>query len=173
MTLANWITLSRLLMVPLLVWAWRQPSPWLNGLLLLGLVGVTDLLDGYMARKRNEISELGKILDPIADKAVIASVLLTLVFRGIIPSWLVWVYLAKEGIQLFGGMLLLAKTHHVIPSNIWGKVSSSLFYIGFFLSFIWREGGVAMIITGLLLSMVAMATYFAAATIESAKTTRS
>lgn len=173
MTLANWITLSRLLLAPFIVWAWLQPSPWLYGLTLLGLVGLTDLLDGRVARSRNEISEFGKILDPIADKSVIGGVLLALVLRGAIPPFLVWLYLIKEAIQLFGGMLLLARTRHVIPSNFWGKLSSTLFYVGFFLTFLWREVGITMILIGFVLSVVAMTTYFFAARIETKKAARS
>lgn len=172
MTLANCITLSRLLMAPFIVWAWLNPSSIYYGILLLGIVALTDLVDGAVARARNEVSELGKILDPIADKAVIGSVLVALVLKGTISSWLVWFYIAKEGLQLLGGMLLLATKRQVIPSNFWGKLSSSLFYIGFFLTFFWREGGNVMIITGLLVSMVAMTTYFCAAATDRTNVTR-
>jgi cardiolipin synthase len=159
MTLANWVTLSRLAMAPFIFWAWLIPGKWFIGTVALIFTGLTDLLDGALARKRNEISDLGKILDPVADKAVFAGVLAALTLRGFIPSFLVWIYLAKEIVQLFGGAFILTRFHRVVPSNMWGKSSSVIFYLGIFAVFLHREVGFVIICTGLVLSIIALITY--------------
>ena len=173
MTLANWVTLSRLIMAPFIFWLWLKPEKWLIGIVFLIVSGLTDLLDGAVARKRNEVSDLGKVLDPIADKAVFAGVLAALTIRGFVPAFLVWIYLAKELFQLFGGAFILTRFHRVVPSNIWGKSSSVLFYLGIFAVFVHRELGLIIICLGLALSIIALITYMKASVSPESDTTQS
>lgn len=160
-----------MLLAPFVYWAFATgASLWFN-LAFLALVGLTDLLDGYFARKRGEISKLGKVLDPVADKMVIAAIMLGLWRRGAFPPFIVGAYLVKEALQLTGGAVLLARERRVIPSNIWGKSSSTVFFAGFLLQMVWRDGGRVLVLIGLALSVVALITYFRASLVK--VTTRS
>ncbi len=81
LTLPNLLTLSRIFAVPILVWLLWSPSPldYLITFVLYSLVGVTDYIDGYLARAQGQISRLGQFLDPIADKIMVAAVIIMLV----------------------------------------------------------------------------------------------
>jgi len=83
----------------------------------------TDYFDGYFARKLHQESELGKILDPLADKILIAAIILTLFFKGEFPLWLAAIIIGRDLLILTGGLLLSAKIKNVTPSNIYGKIT--------------------------------------------------
>ncbi|HEX2952975.1 MAG TPA: CDP-alcohol phosphatidyltransferase family protein [Bacillota bacterium] len=159
MTVANWVTVSRILLAPFVFWSLLE-YPWWLSVLLLAATGLTDLFDGILARKRNEISELGKILDPVADKLVIGAVLAALFIKHRLPVLLVWAFIIKESIQLLGGAFFAQKNHKVVPSNYWGKGSSALYFVGFFTCYFNQAVGLYIIIAALALSIVALATYF-------------
>jgi cardiolipin synthase len=91
-SLANKLTLSRIAAIPLILVLLKIPSGWSAWLALILFVaaGVTDLLDGYLARRDNQVSMIGQFLDPIADKLLIAAVILFLVANGEISGWSVW-----------------------------------------------------------------------------------
>jgi CDP-diacylglycerol---glycerol-3-phosphate 3-phosphatidyltransferase len=97
-TLPTWITLSRLLVIPGLLYGLYQPAQsarWLClGLFLLA--AGTDWLDGYLARKLNQVTDLGKFLDPLVDKLLILAPLLILTELGRVPGWGVFLILARE-----------------------------------------------------------------------------
>lgn len=99
---------------------------WSMGVLLLS--GLTDLFDGYFARKLNQITEIGKLLDPLADKLTQVLVLVCLALRQhkLIPLLLICA--VKELLQLIGGLLLLKRTDVVEGSRWFGKVSTFVFY---------------------------------------------
>ena len=90
---------------------------------------LTDVLDGYFARKRNEVSELGKIVDPLADKISIITISLIMVLTGIIPLWFFLVIMSRHILILSGGLYIKRKTGIVLQSNIIGKWT--VFVIGF------------------------------------------
>lgn len=90
---------------------------------------LTDVLDGYFARKRNEVSELGKIVDPLADKISIITISLIMVLTGIIPLWFFLVIMSRDILILSGGLYIKRKTGIVLQSNIIGKWT--VFVIGF------------------------------------------
>ena len=83
LTVPNLLTLSRILAVPLLVFLLWSPTPWQYGVtfVLYCLVGITDYFDGYLARAQGTVSRLGQFLDPIADKIMVASVIVMLIAR--------------------------------------------------------------------------------------------
>ena len=88
-SLPNLLTLSRILVIPALIAAFYLPYPWANWVVLgmFAAAGITDWLDGHLARSRNEVSGLGRFLDPVADKLLIAATLLMLVHVGHIDDW--------------------------------------------------------------------------------------
>ncbi len=164
MTLANWITSSRFLIAPLIYFqltkGTSQSVIW--ALILLLIAGLTDVADGWAARSRNEVSELGKILDPLADKLVTGGVLLALTVKWGLPAWMVLVYLAKELIQVGAGAFLVKRLKQVIPANQWGKSATCIFFLGFGLFFLHKTIGQLVIGLAILTSIYALYTYYLA-----------
>lgn len=122
MTLASWITLSRLLGVPFLLYFLHNPTTahrWLCLAIFLIAAG-TDWLDGYVARKYNQISDLGKFLDPLVDKLLVLAPLLALVELGQVPAWGVFLILARE-LTIAGWRV---NQTSIAGANIWGKLKT-------------------------------------------------
>jgi CDP-diacylglycerol--glycerol-3-phosphate 3-phosphatidyltransferase len=90
---------------------------------------ISDLLDGYFARTRNEISELGKIIDPLADKISITVITIILLLQGIVPLWFVIITVMRDVFIFTGGLFLKYKKNIVLQSNWMGKLT--VFVIGF------------------------------------------
>ena len=158
MTIANSLSILRLLLSPLILWAFLFSRR--RVILPLWLVtGLTDVLDGWVARKRGEITELGKILDPVADKLVLGFSLAGLICRYNLPLWVGLVYLVKETTQLFGGLFFFRRQRMTLPSNLWGKAGTSLFFTGFFLYLFYPEIGYYVVLVGLAFSVLAFCTY--------------
>jgi cardiolipin synthase len=158
MNLANLLSLSRLVLSPFVMVFFARKN--LYGVITLWvLAALTDFLDGWVARNYGEISELGKILDPLADKATLAFSFLSLMLWFELPLWLGWIYIIKELLQLTGGLIFLKLKQKVIPSNYWGKTSTFLFFVGFFLYCINTQAGVIVLFIALILSLIALGTY--------------
>jgi CDP-diacylglycerol--glycerol-3-phosphate 3-phosphatidyltransferase len=96
--LPNALTILRIFLVPLLVVVLLTRFEWhlYFGAAIYGLAVLTDFLDGYFARRRNQVTRLGIVLDPLADKLLNAAALLSLVEMGLAPAWVVMIILARE-----------------------------------------------------------------------------
>lgn len=103
------------------------------------LAGATDVVDGYLARRNNWITDLGKILDPVADKLMQCTVLVSLYIKDIIPLWFVIPFFAKEITTLVTGFLVLRKRSVVVVSKWYGKMAVCLFYATIVLSVILED----------------------------------
>ncbi len=84
---------------------------------------ITDILDGYLARKYNEITELGKIIDPLADKVVVGAVIIKLFILGQVASYYIAFLLCRDLLIFFGGLFVARKIGRVLPSNVLGKIT--------------------------------------------------
>jgi len=84
---------------------------------------ITDILDGYLARKLNQITEFGKIIDPLADKILVVYVVLNLFFLGEVPDYYFYMIVARDGLILFGGLIVSKKIRKVLPSDYIGKAT--------------------------------------------------
>ena len=104
MSIPNLITLARILLVPVVVWAIASDQMRLAFLLFLA-AGVSDAVDGFLAKRFGMASELGAYLDPLADKALIVSIYVTLGIAGAIPRWLVILVVSRD-IMIVGGVML-------------------------------------------------------------------
>lgn len=136
-TPSNIITLLRICLVPVFVVALLSPWPeWFglndvidNGTKSLVAAGVfifiscTDWLDGYLARKRDEVTDFGKFIDPLADKILVAAALLALVQLQVLPSWPVLIILAREFI-VSGIRMIAASKNMVIAASWYGKAKT-------------------------------------------------
>jgi cardiolipin synthase (CMP-forming) len=104
LSIPNLITLGRILLVPIVVWAISSGAMWVAFVLFLA-AGVSDGVDGFLAKRFNMTTELGAYLDPLADKALIVSIYLTLGINGEIPRWLVILVVSRD-ILIVGGIML-------------------------------------------------------------------
>ncbi len=104
MSIPNLITLGRILLVPVVVWAIMSNAMWFAFVLFVA-AGISDGVDGYLAKRFNMTTELGAYLDPLADKALIVSIYLTLGINGDIPRWLVILVVSRD-ILIVGGIML-------------------------------------------------------------------
>jgi len=99
--------------------------------------GITDMLDGYIARKYNFITKWGQAMDPLADKIMQLTVLICLSIKSLIPVWVIVIVGIKEVLMIAGGIFLYTKGDKiVIPAQNYGKIATILFYIAvLFISF--------------------------------------
>lgn len=120
--LPTWITLSRLLGVPLLLYFLHDPEPTRRAiaLFIFLLAAGTDWLDGYLARRLDQVTDLGKFLDPLVDKLLVFAPLLCLVQWQVIPAWGVFLILARE-IAIAGWRV---NQTQITGANLWGKVKT-------------------------------------------------
>ncbi len=129
MNLPNYITLGRIIVVPLLVVVLLTPvaddylgiSAYTLGIILFLIAALTDIVDGHLARRRDQVSTLGKFLDPIADKLLISAALIVLVERHLAPSWAVVVIIGREFI-ITGLRSVAAAEGIVIQAQSMGKL---------------------------------------------------
>jgi cardiolipin synthase len=93
------------------------------------LSGVTDTLDGYIARRFNQITRLGIVLDPLVDKLMLLTVLISVTISNNIPLWIIGIVAFKEVLMIIGAISLFNENNEVIPANIFGKISTLLSYL--------------------------------------------
>ena len=128
----NIITLSRFFLIPFIVISALQGN-YAATIVFLTISGITDILDGAIARKFNLISNFGKLIDPVADKSTQIAMLSVLVINNIIPLWILLVVIFKEFIMVSGASFLYGK-ELIVSSKWYGKLSTVLFYIAIVIS---------------------------------------
>ena len=133
----NVLTILRFFLIPFIIY-YLVKDEYIYAFILLALSGLTDVLDGAIARKFNLITNLGKLLDPLADKLTQISILCTLLFKGIIPLWIVVIVLLKEASMICGASFLYGRDL-VVSSKWYGKAATVLFYLAIAVSLIIRQ----------------------------------
>ncbi len=128
MTIPNIITTIRFLMVPVypIVYYSQIPNAKIIALGIFVLAMILDVVDGFIARKYNMITNIGKMLDPAADKCMVITVVSTLVADGKLSELFLYFVLAKELIMIFSGTFIYKKEKIVIPANFFGKLATFL-----------------------------------------------
>ena len=104
----NILTIIRILLIPFILDAIYKGN-YILGIVLFTISGITDVLDGFIARKFNLISNFGKLIDPLADKLTQIAVLMALVYTKIIPLWILVIVIVKELIMVIGASFLYGK----------------------------------------------------------------
>lgn len=129
--LPNMLTMGRIAMIPLLVWFTYDGDPFysLMAASLFTLAAVTDVVDGFLARRWNMITVTGKLLDPLADKLIVAAALVMMVYLGRISAWIVIVLLSREFI-VTGLRQVAASEGLVIAAGQEGKWKTALQLVG-------------------------------------------
>ena len=126
MNLANKLTLLRILLVPIfLIFIVVKEIPYgtFIATFIFIIASITDKLDGYIARSRNQITNFGKFMDPLADKLLVTTALITLVEYSIVPSWAAIIIIARE-FAVSGLRTLAASEGKVIAASWWGKIKT-------------------------------------------------
>jgi len=126
MNLANALTISRIVSVPVIVILlfFDSFTPSIIAAVLFTAATITDYLDGYFARKYQMESDLGKLLDPLADKLLIASVLIMLIPLGRVPAWIAVVIIGRE-LAVTGLRSIASEKHIIIAANWLGKYKTA------------------------------------------------
>jgi cardiolipin synthase len=124
LTVPNILSLTRIVMIPVFFLLIVGGTHDMAGILVFAAVVSTDWVDGYIARRTGTVSELGKILDPTADRLVIAAGLIALVVRGAFPLWAAVLIFVRDIAVLIVGVVLLARRHLRIDVRYIGKVAT-------------------------------------------------
>lgn len=145
MNLANKLTLFRIFLVIIMVIVAYVPingtilnigiDMWILNIIFI-IASITDKLDGNIARKRNQITEFGKFLDPIADKMLVLSAMLILVERKLLPAWIPIIILIREFAVSGYRLIAVQKENNVIAASIWGKTKTVTQIIAIIFAFI-------------------------------------
>jgi len=119
----NKLTLLRIMLIPLfivLLFAYFIPQNYLLALVVFAVASLTDLLDGYLARKNNLITDFGKLMDPLADKLLVISAIVCFIELRLTPSVIVVIILARE-LMVTSMRLVAAGKGSVLAADKWGK----------------------------------------------------
>lgn len=133
----NILTIIRFLLIPFIVLAIFQEK-YIIAFIFFTISGITDVADGFIARKFNFITNFGKLMDPLADKLTQIATLGSLAIIGIIPPWILVIVLIKEFIMIVGASFLYGKDV-VVYSKWYGKLATVLFYFAIVLSLMFRQ----------------------------------
>lgn len=148
LTIPNLLSLLRLLLIPVFIWVALGPE---NDPLAFGLLAfssVTDWLDGVIARRFHVVSRVGQLLDPIADRLFVASTIIVLAVREIVPWWLVVVLLARDVVMLFVQLYVHRKGVEPLPVHYVGKAATACLLFGMPLLFLSTGDGVVADVAG-------------------------
>lgn len=137
LTIPNFLSLTRILLTPLIAYLFISDMK-IPAVIILAVSALSDTFDGQIARKFNQVSALGKILDPVADKVqqITIAVILLIEFLGSDNSFMkafgyvFIVFLAKEAIMLIGGLVMLLLGIRPGAAEIYGKIATVCFYVG-------------------------------------------
>jgi cardiolipin synthase (CMP-forming) len=123
LNIPNLISFLRLALVPVFLWLLLQEQfPW--AIVVLAVAGLTDYLDGFFARKLNQITKLGKFLDPLADRLYIFSTLIALSATGHVPIWLALLVVGRDLLILFSLPVLAGLGYSSLPVHYLGKAAT-------------------------------------------------
>ena len=123
MNTPNKLTILRLIMIPVfMVFYMYIKIPFIS-VVIFALAFLTDMLDGYIARKNNQVSDFGKIMDPLADKVLVAAAMVLLTQSGIVSPWVTVLVLAREFI-VSGVRMAAAAEGNVVAASLWGKAKT-------------------------------------------------
>ena len=145
MNLANKLTIFRIILVPLMVIIpflgikgeiLGRPITYLIIDLIFIIASITDKLDGYIARSRNQVTTFGKFLDPLADKILVLAAMIMLVEINKIPAWIPIIVLAREFIVSGYRLIAVEKGGKVIAASVWGKLKTVTQMIAIILAFV-------------------------------------
>lgn len=136
LTIPNALSVLRILLIPVFVYFYAAADSethiyYLYAVLALAISGLTDLFDGYIARRLDQVTNLGKILDPLADKLTQLTVVISVAIklRSMPLAAALMIFVVKELLMLLGGLFLLRRHITIQGSKWYGKVATAVFYV--------------------------------------------
>jgi cardiolipin synthase len=128
-TIPNLVSFVRILMIPVFLWLlFGRDDPAAAGW-LLGAIGATDWVDGYLARRLDQVSEVGKVLDPVADRGAVAAAVIGGWVSGALPWPIALAIVIRETVVTTGALLLAARVHDTVEVRRLGKAATMALYI--------------------------------------------
>jgi len=150
----NLLTAARLLAAPYILYLLWTGS-YRTALVWFTIASVTDVLDGFLARRLRVVSKIGALLDPVADKVLLSGSFLTLGWQGIIPIWLMILVLGRDLMILgFAIVALARKTRRDFPPSVWGKASTAS-QIAYVLFAVGHQAGLTALTVATILGWIA------------------
>ena len=134
----NILTIIRFILIPFIFLSVISKH-FLTALILFTISALTDILDGFIARKFNYITDFGKLIDPLADKLTQISLLLSLTILNILPWWIFAIVFIKELVMVISASVLYSKDDVVVYSKWYGKLATTLFYLAIVCSLLINE----------------------------------
>lgn len=131
LTIPNALSVGRLLCAPVFVWLLFGADDPHAAALLLAILGVTDFVDGYLARHLNQVSELGKVLDPVADRLLLIVGMVSIIIHGTVPWWVGALAVGREVVVAAGTLALFALGARRIDVTLLGKAGTFLMMLAF------------------------------------------
>ena len=126
--LPNYLTVLRLILVPI-IFSLILLEYYLYAFIIFVIASFTDILDGRIARKYNLVTDLGRLMDPLADKLTQISTISALIMKGIIPFWILVILTSKELIMIIVAFILYRKQIVTIQSKWYGKLATVMFFV--------------------------------------------
>ena len=124
LTLPNSVTVARLCLLPLFVWVLLGRGDRFAAAWVLAAMGATDFVDGYLARRLHQVSTVGKVLDPVADRLLLLGGIAAILWDGAVPVWFAWTVLAREAIVAVATLALAALGARRIDVTWYGKAGT-------------------------------------------------
>lgn len=140
----NILTIIRFILIPF-IFISVISKHFLVALIIFTISAITDILDGFIARKFNYITDFGKLIDPLADKLTQMSLLLSLALLGILPWWIFAIVFIKELVLIISASVLYSKKDVVVYSKWYGKLATTLFYLAIVCSLLINQFNINMI----------------------------
>ncbi len=171
MNLPNILTLTRFFLIPGFIYVvFCYPgaaSGLIAGMAIFAFAGLTDLLDGYIARKYDMVTTWGKLMDPLADKLMLITVLVSLTIKQLIPPFVVIVVIVKELLIIAGAAFLYKSQKVVVQANYFGKAASTAFFLAVVAVIFNLPYAPFIIFAALLATLIALVQYFCIAFLKS------
>ncbi|NLK09233.1 MAG: phosphatidylglycerophosphate synthase [Firmicutes bacterium] len=156
MTLANCITLLRIAATPLILYLFSLEDldvRWIA--LVFVLTGLSDILDGRLARARNEVTRFGTLIDPLADKLIVLATVISLARRGSVFQWIATLLVVKELAMVVGAGFFLMSKSKITPASNLGKAATVMLYVGITGVILQMTGFMYLVILGVGISLLA------------------
>ncbi|MCD9022276.1 CDP-alcohol phosphatidyltransferase family protein [Cohnella silvisoli] len=159
MNVPNMLTASRFVLIPLFLLLYLNGQS-IAALCTLLVAGLTDFLDGYIARRSGQVTVTGSMLDPLADKLMMLTVVLALLIKNVIP-WAAFAVMAfRELVMIIGSAVYHFRGLKTVQANLFGKATTILYYAAIMMMFLELPGGVFVLWCGIALSFVTSVIYF-------------
>ncbi|MFC5469650.1 CDP-diacylglycerol--glycerol-3-phosphate 3-phosphatidyltransferase [Cohnella suwonensis] len=154
----NMLTMSRFALIPVFMLLYLNDQS-IAALIVLLAAGLTDFLDGYIARRSGQVTITGSLLDPLADKLMMLCVVLALLIKSVLPLLAFIVLVFREAAMIILTAYFYFKGLKTVPANFFGKATTVIYYIAITLLFFELSGGVEVLWFGIALSFVASFVY--------------